>query len=469
MIFTSYPYLIFLLVVVPVFHRLSGMKQTTFLLLCSYAFYAAWDPRFLIVLFTLTAAVYALGLRMGRCEDSRNRKRYLIAMLILGLGALGVFKYYGFFISNLQALLSPFGLRLDGLHLKVILPVGISFYTFQALSYGVDVYFRRIEPCTRFPEFMLYVGFFPTVLAGPIERASGLLKQLETPRAPLSRQDLEAAVTLITYGFFKKVVVGDPAGQIADHIFAAYEVYASPELLLGIVAYWVQIYFDFSGYSLIAMGSAKLFGIHLTRNFRQPYLSSTITDFWRSWHISLSSWIRDYLYIPLGGSRRGEARTIFNLMVSMGLCGLWHNASWTFVAWGLIHGCYLSFNRLLKRFGAPERSGGAIRTIGKVVVLNVLVMAAWVFFRAESFEAAAGILRGVICWTGSDLAERVLRIMASYAAVTFGLDLIERRYGELFLSRIAVPARYAVLLTGAGTILLFMFQTKKSPFVYFQF
>jgi D-alanyl-lipoteichoic acid acyltransferase DltB (MBOAT superfamily) len=333
MLFNSFIFFIFLAVVLPLYYWLPKKLRNPLLLVASYVFYGYWDYRFTALLAISTLIDFFVGQKLHLSANPNTRKRWLSLSMLSNLGILGAFKYYGFFVSSFAPLAAIFGGNLDYLHLNIILPVGISFYTFQTMSYTIDIYRRKLEPTNNFIDFAVFVSFFPQLVAGPIERASNLLPQIAKVPLP-SRIQVEKGIVLIATGLFKKVMIGDTAGRIVDHVFAQPEIYKSPELLAALVLFSIQIYADFSGYSSIARGTAKLLGIELMKNFEQPYLSRNITEFWRRWHISLSSWLRDYLYISLGGNRKGISRTYVNLMLTMLLGGLWHGASWNFVIWG---------------------------------------------------------------------------------------------------------------------------------------
>lgn len=333
MFFNSFIFFIFLAVVLPIFYKLPRRGKVVHLLIASYVFYGYWDWRFCFLLAASTVIDFFVGQQLHKSSIERRRKTLLMVSIVANLSFLAVFKYFNFFVDSIRAGLAPMGMDLDFLHMNIILPVGISFYTFQTMSYTIDIYRRKLEPTRSFLDFALFVSFFPQLVAGPIERARNLLPQIARLGNP-SRTQFTEGLVLFVIGMFKKVMIGDTAGRIVDQIFTQPELYTSPELLCGLVLFSIQIYADFSGYSNIARGVAKLLGIDLMINFEQPYLSANITEFWRRWHMSLSSWLRDYLYITLGGSRGSTLRTYRNLMLTMLLGGLWHGASWNFVVWG---------------------------------------------------------------------------------------------------------------------------------------
>jgi D-alanyl-lipoteichoic acid acyltransferase DltB (MBOAT superfamily) len=333
-----------------------------------------------------TLTDYWIGLKMFQQESKKKKRSWLWLSLLINLGVLSFFKYYNFFIDSFQIVLNGFGFQPDFFHLEILLPVGISFYTFQTLSYTIDIYRGRLKPTNDFPQFALFVSFFPQLVAGPIERARDLLPQIANLNKA-SKLQIESGINLIVLGLFKKVMIGDTAGRYADHIFSDVGAYPSFELLTALLLFTIQIYADFSGYSHIARGVAKLLGVELMKNFNQPYLSRNITEFWRRWHISLSSWLRDYVYISLGGNRRGKRRTYVNLMLTMLIGGLWHGASWNFVIWGGLHGIYLAIHKMILNNKKENYENlqfskqNIIPFVTNVALSFFLVSFTWLFFR----------------------------------------------------------------------------------------
>ena len=315
--------------------------QNGILLIASYVFYGFWDWRFLALLFVSTVVDYNLALLIEKSESPGERKALLAASICVNLGILGFFKYFGFFAESFASLLNSFGFQSSTPFFNIVLPVGISFYTFQTMSYTIDVYRRKLPATRNFFDFALFVSFFPQLVAGPIERATKLLPQVLQPRK-FSQSNFVEGFYLIILGLFKKVVIADNMAPIVNYIFSRdVSTLSGAEVLVGVYAFAFQIYGDFAGYTDIARGVAKWLGFDLMLNFRMPYFATSPSDFWQRWHISLSSWLRDYLYIPLGGNRQGTLLTYRNLMLTMVLGGLWHGAAWTFVAWGFFHGLIL--------------------------------------------------------------------------------------------------------------------------------
>lgn len=365
------------------FKRENNKLQNVILLFGSYFFYSLWDYRFLMLIIYSTFIDYFIGIKISQSENQQNRKRLLILSIFSNLGVLFLFKYFNFFIESMNILIGTRYLNLDTLH--IVLPVGISFYTFQTMSYTIDIYKNQTTPTRDYIAFSAFISFFPQLVAGPIERAKHFLPQFLDTRK-FDYQQAKDGLNLILWGFFKKVVIADNLAYLVDDIFLSYSDYNGGILILGAVYFSIQIYCDFSGYSDIAIGLAKLLGFELKSNFKFPYFSKNITSFWRKWHISLSTWFRDYLFIPLGGSRQGFFKTNANLFIVFIISGLWHGANFTFVMWGFVHyliyllgslTAYLQFHLSNKYF---ERLKVFISGIGTYF----LVCIAWIFFRSQN-------------------------------------------------------------------------------------
>ncbi|MFC1453529.1 MBOAT family O-acyltransferase, partial [Verrucomicrobiota bacterium] len=360
MLFNTVQFFVFFAVVLALYAALGHRWQNRLLLAASYVFYGSWDWRFLCLIFASTVLDYFCGIAIHGSRGGLKRKLFLAFSVAGNLSLLGVFKYFDFFAYNLQRLLTLCGLDIDMPYLRVVLPVGISFYTFQTMSYTIDIYRGRLEPTRRFPDFALFVAFFPQLVAGPIERASRLLPQILNARKLTAARFYEGGY-LILWGLFKKVFVADNLATIVDPVFALDGSPGGGQVLVALYAFAFQIYCDFSGYSDIARGVGKCLGFDIMLNFRLPYFARNPRDFWQRWHISLSSWLRDYLYIPLGGNRRGSARTYANLAIVMLLGGLWHGAAGTFILWGGYHGFLLIAHRWLSQRFPEAASSGAHR------------------------------------------------------------------------------------------------------------
>ncbi len=397
MLFPTVTFAIFFMIVLPVSWVLMPRRRRwkIFMLGASYFFYGYWNWRFLFLIAASTIANQLFAKAVQRA-DSEGKKRLIVAgAVVANLGVLGYFKYYDFFVSNATNTLDRIGLHVSPELISVALPVGISFFTFQALSYVIDTYRGTFEP-GRLIDFAVFLSFFPHVVAGPIVRPAEFMPQLKERHDP-RHVDSSRAFFLITIGMFKKVVLANVlATQIVDTVFASPNTHSSLEVLVGIVGYAVQIYCDFSGYTDIAIGLALLLGFRFPQNFDSPYASTSIQDFWRRWHMTLSRWLRDYLYVPLGGNRAGKWRTYLNLMLTMVIGGLWHGAAWTFAVWGAIHGAFLCIEhyRRTRREtrGLPDPPDTRGRRVAARTITFVIVCFAWVFFRAESFANAEEIL-----------------------------------------------------------------------------
>lgn len=471
MAFNSVQYALLLVVVFGIYRKLRRREQNALLLVASYAFYAAWDWRFLSLLWISTLVDYSVGKRMGKTDRPDSRRRLLAVSMAVNLGILGFFKYFGFFADSAAELLGRVGWQADFVTLSIVLPIGISFYTFQTMSYTIDVYRRELEPTNDLLSFAVFVAFFPQLVAGPIERAKRLLPQFLNDRAKAGGPELTSGLLLIFIGLFKKVVIADALAGFIEESFLAAETAGWMQLLVAVYAFSLQIYGDFSGYSSIARGSARLLGIDLMVNFNQPYLSRNITHFWRTWHISLSTWLRDYLYIPLGGSRVGAVATQRNLMVTMLLGGLWHGAAWTFVVWGGLHGLYLAVHRRFRtRSARSELDAPRWRDVPAIVVTFHFVALSWVFFRADSFTQAWQVLVGILTMrAGEVIPYRGLSLVVPATLAVLFVDLVQRRTrrheGLQELPGFAQGFVYGTLLMA---IVLFSGQ-EVVPFLYFQF
>ncbi len=476
MLFNSFVFFIFLGIVIPLYYVIPKKLRNPLLLIASYIFYGYWDYRFTALLALSTIIDFTVGQKLHKSQDPKTRKRWLLLSMFSNLGILGVFKYYGFFISSFVPLVEFFGGSLDYLHLNIILPVGISFYTFQTMSYTIDIYRKRLEPTSNLIDFAVFVSFFPQLVAGPIERASNLLPQIAKVPLP-TRDQIQKGLVLIVFGLFKKVMIGDTTGRIVDHIFTQPDIYRSPELLAALILFSIQIYADFSGYSSIARGTAKLLGIELMKNFEQPYLSQNITEFWRRWHISLSSWLKDYLYISLGGNRKGVNRTYVNLMITMLLGGLWHGASWNFVIWGGLHGIYLAIHKLMlgkkKTVDSYHYQGvkSLLRYLMNTSFTYLLVLFTWLFFRATDLSIVNVFLSKMIHWESSEFAYRFFKITFSFSLMVLLLDFLQyytKRHTFILMIR-NKGIVIGILLSMLFVSFLFMFQNEPLPFIYFQF
>jgi alginate O-acetyltransferase complex protein AlgI len=403
MLFNSFEYAVFLVAVLTIYFRLGVRPRWPILLVASYIFYMGWKPMFIFLLMFTTLVDYFGGLVIDTAKRQIVRRIALITSVSINVSLLGFFKYFNFFVENVNTAASSFGAEFNLVYINVILPVGISFYTFQSLSYAFDVYARKVAAERNLLRYALYVAFFPPLEAGPIERAARLLPQVQKDKYA-DPQRFADGLWLIGFGLFKKMCISDLIGPFVEGVYANPAQYNGSYLTLATVLFAIQIYCDFSGYSDIAIGSAKMLGFDLMTNFRQPYFARSLTEFWRRWHISLSTWFRDYVYFPLGGSRGTRLQGLRNIMIVFLLSGVWHGASWTFIIWGGIHGVILCVERFAtafversrswKRFLAVRGSGFMIGLTG-LIWTNLIVLVAWVFFRANSLDSAVAIFSGM--------------------------------------------------------------------------
>jgi D-alanyl-lipoteichoic acid acyltransferase DltB (MBOAT superfamily) len=443
--------------------------RVLFLLAASYAFYARWDYRFVPLIFASSTADWLLGNAIGRAEEPRARRLWLAATVVLNLGVLFAFKYLNFGIDSARMLLASLGFHPPQVALEVVLPVGVSFFTFESMSYVIDVYRRDIEPHPSYVDYLAFVAFFPHLVAGPIVRPRDLLPQLAAP-ATWNETEASKALFLIATGLLKKVAIGDYlAVNLVDRVFDAPLQFSALECYAAVVGYAVQIYCDFSGYTDIAIGSALLLGVRFPKNFDAPYKAVNIQDFWRRWHISLSTWLRDYLYIPLGGNRRGPVRTYVNLLATMLLGGLWHGANWTFVAWGGLHGVALAVTRFFERRRGESKARGPVASVLGVFLTFHFVCVSWIFFRADTFRGATRMFAelSTLSTFHPNLPAPVVAVLALGLVSHF---VPERWYEEAGRRFSGMPAlAQGAALSIVAVVLRRMESAEAVPFVYFQF
>jgi len=472
MLFNSLTFVVFFVVVVTVYWSIRGWQlRKNLLVVASYLFYGAWNPPFAALLFSTTAMDFWLGRQIGKAKDRQTRKRWLVASICINLSMLGFFKYGNFLLQNFQWLLARGGIIYQPPHLD-ILPVGISFYTFHSLSYTLDIYRGVLQPTRSLRDFILAVSFFPQLVAGPIVRAGDFLPQLVHPPR-LKMNQFFWRLALMTLGLFEKIVLADTLlSGPADRVFG----YAGPLVALdswaGVLAFAGQIFFDFAGYSITAIGAALTLGFHLKDNFRFPYAAIGFSDFWRRWHISLSTFLRDYLYIPLGGNQVRPFRMALNLVIVMFLGGLWHGAAWTFVVWGLLHGSYLVIERVIRIFFEDKPwAGSPITRVVAGFATYGAVCIAWVFFRASDFTIASRMLRGMFGGhPGGDmiLTTRELLQIAIVTAGVIGMHWAMR--DESFENAVVRLPAWAITAIGSVMAFAIIFtQGTSNAFIYFQF
>ena len=465
MLFQTPQFFVFLAVVLVLFYSAPQSWRKFILLAASYFFYMSWIPAFILLLLSLTAIDYLAAQWIARTDSPASRKAALVISLSANLGLLGFFKYYNFFAANIAHLL---GRPSNAFALSIILPLGISFHTFQSMSYVIDVYRKQQSPIRNPIDYALFISFFPQLVAGPIVRAREFFGDLYAWRKP-NVDDASRGLLLVLLGLAKKTIMADQFAQIANGYFQ--DVASHPGMLAAwsaTIAFGIQIYFDFSGYTDMAIGMARLLGFHFPINFQRPYLASSITDFWHRWHMTLSRWLRDYLYIPLGGNRGGRIKTYRNLMLTMLLGGLWHGASWNFVVWGGYHGALLSVERMFRGRKPGEDGRSNLFYPLQAAVTFALVMAGWVFFRAATFHDSLYVLGQM--FAGAKSETLIPAWLLALAGITLLLAVMEERWGW-FEKLAAGPAwgygaACAVLLFSVEMI---SYTGPAVPFVYFQF
>ena len=478
MLFNSIDFAVFLPIVFAlywfVFNR--GLRlQNLLIVVASYVFYGWWDWRFLFLILVRTIVDYRVGISLGNELNPRRRKTLLLISVLVNLGFLGFFKYYNFFLENFIQAFSLFGIEFRASSLTIILPVGISFYTFQTLSYTIDVYRRRLEPTIDFVAFAAFVSFFPQLVAGPIERATNLLPQFFSPRS-FDYAKAADGMRQILWGLFKKIVIADNCAEYANEIFNNSAGQSGSALVAGAFFFAFQIYGDFSGYSDIAIGTARLFGFNLMRNFANPYFSRDIAEFWRRWHISLSTWFRDYLYIPLGGSRGTKWQQVRNVFIIFLVSGFWHGANWTFIVWGGLNAAYFLPLMLGNRNRVHLDTvavGRVLPTAGDALKMSAtfgLTVLAWVFFRAESVAQAFAYLAGIFSPTLFSIPNPFPRSTFALVGIMLVAEWLGRDH-QFALAGIGMnwsrPLRWAMYYALLLTILAMAGQPQE--FIYFQF
>ena len=489
MLFNSLKFAAFFPAVVLAYWVLPHKLRGPMLLAASYLFYMCWNPRYALLMLFSTGVTWAAGLAIQQGRTPAAKKWAVGSSLALNLAVLALFKYSGFLIENLNALRAALGLEGGLSGFSLLLPVGISFYIFQAVGYTMDVYRGEIEAEKSFLTYALFVSFFPQLVAGPIERSANMLPQFKT-RHRFSYDQAKAGLIQMLWGYFQKLVIADRLALLVDAVYQQPERFGTLPLGLAVVFFALQLYCDFSSYSDIAIGSARVMGFELMQNFKSPYLSRSIGEFWDHWHISLSSWFQDYLYIPLGGSRKGTARTCLNLMIVFLVSGLWHGAAWTFVVWGALHGGYSVLSRLTRSLrtrlcqSLQIRRGSRLHSLLCVALTFSFTSLAFVVFRAESLTQAMALFRGLLRWDaapfggtgfeglGIDAADFWVALAA--ILVLLVCDLLRKKYGPLtpLLMERPLVLQWAVLLGGILTIVVFgMYGAGyvEKPFIYFQF
>jgi alginate O-acetyltransferase complex protein AlgI len=482
MLFNSFSFLIFLQIVFFLYWfatKKNSKNQNILLLISSYYFYACWDWRFLFLLIFSTVLDYYTGIKMSDSTNQSDKKKWFWLSVIINLGFLGVFKYYNFFASSFADAMQNVGVHVSPWTLKVILPVGISFYTFHGLSYVIDIYKNRIKAEKNFIDYSVFVSFFPLLVAGPIERATHLLPQIQKERV-FDYSKAVDGLRQILWGLFKKVVIADNCARFANLIFDNYPQYSGSTLVLGALFFTFQIYGDFSGYSDIALGTARLFGVELLRNFSFPYFSRDIAEFWRRWHISLSTWFRDYLYIPLGGSKGGTWMKVRNTFIIFLVSGFWHGANWTFIIWGLLNALFImpsilfNTNRNNLDTIAQGKYFPTFRELTAILTTFGLTVFAWIFFRSENVTHAFRFIKKIASkslfkiphFKDMSNAIPVLLLVVIFIIIEW-LGREQKFAIEIINPKIKKPIRYAFYYL--LIVIIFLFGGQEQQFIYFQF
>ena len=485
--FNSIQFILFFIVVIFIYFSISYKYRWFLLLLASYYFYMCWKPEYIFLILLSTVIDYYCGLKMGECDDKIKRKPFLLISITTNLGILFFFKYFNFFSDSTRYLLNQFNIFYDLPYFNLLLPVGISFYTFQTLSYSIDVYKGDKKAEKHFGIFALYVSFFPQLVAGPIERSTRLLPQLNN-NYQFDYLRCKNGLMLMLWGFFKKIVIADRLAVLVNTVYSNPMDYQGIPLILATVFFAFQIYCDFSAYSDIAIGASKIMGYDLMKNFNRPYFSKSISEFWRRWHMSLGSWFRDYLYFPLGGNKMGQYSWYQNIMLVFLISGLWHGASWNFIIWGGLHGFYILIGLLLKgikkyiiNFLKLNKQIFPYKLI-QVIYTFILVNFAWIFFRANTFNEAIYIIKNIFIINSNVIYDKSLHklgldekdLYLSILLILFLLiiQLIQRKINIInWINSKPVIVRWSLYMIGIYSIIIFGFyaQGDQTQFIYFQF
>lgn len=478
MLFNSLSFVLFFPIVIVLYFVTPNKYRWLLLLLASYYFYMSWNPSYIILIGITTLVSYYTAIKIGASEKKKTKKIMMITSLVINLGILFVFKYFNFFNESLRTTFDFLGLYYNVPYLEFLLPVGISFYTFQTLSYTVDVYHGKTPVEKHLGIFALYVSFFPQLVAGPIERSSHLLPQFWKKHA-FSYPKLASGLRLMTWGFFKKIVVADRLSLFVNAVYNNQEMHSGSTLILATFFFAIQIYCDFSGYSDIAIGAARIMGYDLMKNFKRPYFSKSIQEFWHRWHVSLSTWFRDYVYIPLGGNRVSKNRWYFNLFITFVVSGLWHGANWTFVAWGALHGFYLIFanwtnslKNIYRKYIVKNKAINSFYQAGQILITFILANFAWVFFRANDIQGALEILNKMVHPFEGDIYISSWTLILNSFFVTFVLLFVELviEYGNKWRTIYNTNWIIQTSFVSVTLVLIILFGVfDGGQFIYFQF
>lgn len=471
MLFNSVAFLLFFPIVCVLYFAIPFKQiraRNWLLLIASYYFYMNWEPAYALLLLTSTFVTYIAALGIGHFEDARKKKACLIGSLVLNLSILFLFKYYNFLSTNIEIALQTSGLRMEIPRFSLLLPVGISFYTFQALGYSIDVYRGTTRVERHFPTYALFVSFFPQLVAGPIERSNHLLPQFKQQHH-FDYETVMSGVKLMVWGFFMKLVLADRCGLYVDAVFNHVDMHNGGSYFLASLLFPFQIYGDFAGYSLIAIGVARVLGFRLMDNFQRPYFACTVGEFWHRWHISLSTWFKDYVYIPLGGNRVGRMRNYFNLLVTFIVSGIWHGANWTFFFWGMLHGILLCME---KAIGIGKQKYKGIARFCHWAVTFFLVCLAWVFFRAADMSDATTVIVGIFTNLGAPDISFAMFTEITLALFAIGILFIKEVVEEFFKSHVKLqktPLLTHIYIIVMVAVILLFGVLGGDQFIYFQF
>lgn len=480
MVFNSITFLIFSGIFFPVYFLTKGKLRLWWILLASYVFYGWWDYRFLAIIMISTFMDFNFGKLIGATEDKTKRRTYLIFSMIMNLGFLGYFKYFNFFIDSFVSMMHQFGFQPSIGTLQIMLPIGISFYTFQSLSYTIDIYKREIPVERNMLKFAAFIALFPQLVAGPIVRARDLLPQMDTDKK-FDWNNFNSGLGRILWGFFKKVAIADSLAPFVDQCWADPSKFSSSHLFIGVIFYSFQIYCDFSGYSDIAIGLARIMGYRFVENFKTPYFSQSFSEFWTRWHISLSSWLRDYLYIPLGGNRKGKFGTYRNNMITMLLGGLWHGANLAFIFWGFLHGVYLIVQRITtpiwRKFVQIVRMPAFINSAICIVIVYALTVLAWIYFRSGSMgHSAFSVANTIISRIASMEDFTWFSVLNKYQVmkgmlllfILLTVEITNQRW-SWNVSQLQRPALRVALFVSVLWLIALFGTFSANSFIYFQF
>ena len=473
MLFNSTSFFMFLGLVLLLYYFMPKHWRKHFLLMVSYVFYGFWDWRFCFLILFSTLLDFVIGQKIHSTEDNRQRKQLLSISIIGNIGVLMFFKYFNFFTTSFIELTNTLGWQTSFVQLHLILPVGISFYTFQTLSYSIDIYRKKLEPTPSFSHFALFVAFFPQLVAGPIERARDLLPQLSTLRLPTRTQFKEGFI-FITFGLMLKMIFADNAGHVVNLVFDNPQNHSTAELIIAPLLFLIQVYGDFAGYSLVARGVAKMLGVELMINFKQPLLSTNYTSFWRRWHISLYQWFREYLYIPLGGSRKGIVRTYLNILIIMTLLGLWHGSSWTFVIWGFLNGLILAFDKfwsdhIIQRKEVSPRFH--FLQFPKIVLTVLTFSTTLIIFRSYSIPKTIDYFQQLFLFNDFSVSTRIGLTTAFVVGLIYIIDIFYEKFNgnAAFLLKIKPTTRYAILCAVWLVLAILLFSFQPETYYYYKF